>query len=295
MASTSDAPRSPSEELGSRLVTMRRAKKLTGTKLAEMVGMSQPKISRIENGAVLPDPADIAKIARALGADEAVLQQLVQLAEQSHDRMTDWRSLWSTLASTQHEIRRLEAGAKQIRDFQSAVVPGLLQTSEYARAILTSFQPVARLNDPQSHVVIPEAVSARIQRQEILGDLERSFEFVMTEAVLGNRICPPEGMAAQLRRIRDLAAQSNITVAIVPAGAEWTLPPMHAFNVFDEETVMIELLNTGILSHGRTDIRAYSNAFDVFRDKATLNIDPILDDYLESYLEEARPKRASHP
>jgi len=294
MAGTSSAPRGPGEELGSALARLRKARKLTGTQLARMVNMSQPKISRIENANTLPDPADVQKIARVLGAGEAETRRLVELAEQAHDRMTDWRSLWATLASTQREIRHIELGAKLLKDFQSAVVPGLLQTSEYARAVLSSFRPITRLDDPGSGVAIPEAVSARVQRQEVLGDRERSFEFVLAEAVLGNRICPPEEMAAQLRRLREISGQANVTVAIIPGDARWHLPPMHSFNIYDDEIVMIELLNTGIISQGKADIRAYRSAFDSFRSQATVEIDPILDEYLEVYLDEARPQR-SHP
>jgi hypothetical protein len=181
---------------------------------------------------------------------------------------------------------------KRLKDFQSAIVPGLLQTSEYARAVLTSFRPIARLEDPENDIAIPAAVSARVQRQEVLGDRERSFEFVITEAVLGNRICQPEQMAAQIRRLRELSGQPNITIAIIPAEAKWSIPPMHSFNIFDDETVMIELLNTGITSQGRTDVRAYRLAFSEFKRQATLDIGPILDKHLDGYLDEARSRRA---
>ncbi|NMO57810.1 helix-turn-helix domain-containing protein [Actinoplanes sp. TBRC 11911] len=292
MPDTSDVPRGPAEELGVALTKIRKAKGLTGTRLAGMVEMSQAKISRIENAITLPDPADIEKIARALDAGEADTRRLVELAEQAHDRMTDWRSLWATLASIQREIRQIELGVKQLKDFQSAIVAGLLQTSEYARAVLSSFRPITRLEDPANDVAIPAAVSARVQRQEVLGDRERTFEFVMTESVLANRICPPEQMAAQIRRLRELSSQPNITIAIIPAATALSLPPMHSFNMFDDETVMVELLNTGILSQGKADVRAYCRAFDTFKSHATLDIDALLDKHLAGYLDEARARTA---
>jgi hypothetical protein len=54
---------------------------------------------------------------------------------------------------------------------------------------------------------------------------------------------------------------------------------------------MIDLLNTGITSQGRADIRTYGQVFDTFEEQATTDIDPILDRYLDRYLDEARPRR----
>jgi transcriptional regulator with XRE-family HTH domain len=288
---TPSAPRSLREELGTALARLRKAQKITGVQLAKLVDMSQPKISRLENGVGLPDPVDVERIARALGAGEAQVGRLVEMAEQAHDRMMDWRSLWATLASAQQELRQIETQARTLREFQSAIVAGLLQTSEYARAVLSSFRPFVRSGDKDDVVAVPEAVSARVQRQEILGDPTREFHFVMTETVLGNRVCPPEPMAAQLRRIREVSKQENVTVGIIPAGTTWTVPPMHAFAIFDEQAVMIDLLNTGITSQGRADVRTYGQAFRAFQEQATTDIDPILDQYLERYLDEAHPRR----
>ena len=302
MVDTPSAPFGPDEELGPTLARMRKAKKLTGIQLARMVGMSQPKISRLENGIGLPDPNDVGQIARALGAGDEQVFRLIEVAEQVHNRMTDWRSLRATLASIQQEINRIELEAKTFRVFQSAVVVGLLQTSEYARAILYSFRFLARRSASEHvsaapdtaaeyDIAVPEAVSARVKRQEILGDRERRFNFIMTEAVLDNYICPPEEMAAQIQRIRQVSSQENVKIGIIPAGTKWILPPMHAFDILDEQIVTIDLLNTGIASQGRADVRTYGQIFDTFEEQATTDIDPILDRYLDRYLDQARPRR----
>src|SRR5512132_1347039 len=84
-------PDNAEEPVGAVLARMRRAKRITGAKLAAVVGMSQPKISRIERGKGLPDPEDVRQIARALGADEDAVRVLVERTERLHGRMTDWR------------------------------------------------------------------------------------------------------------------------------------------------------------------------------------------------------------
>ena len=291
MTTESSTPIGPEDDLGTALAEMRKGKKITGAQLAKMVGMSQPKISRLENGVGLPDPGDVGRIARALGADDDKVRYMVELAERAHNRMTDWRPMSATLAMMQQEIHQLELGAKKFRVFQSTLVVGLLQTSGYARAVLSSFRSLGRpaTPEPEYDIAIHEAVTARLRRQAVLGDRERTFHFIMTESALGNRICPPEEMVAQLWRIREVAGQANVTVGIIPADVTWIVPPMHAFDVFDEDIVIVDLLNTELTTRGKLDVRTYGQIFDIFRAQATTEIEPIIDRYIAHYLDEARP------
>ena len=278
------------EAVGSVLARLRRAKRLTGGQLGKLVGMSQPKISRLENGVGFPDPEDVGRVARALGADEALVLSLMELAERSHNRMTDWRPFPLALANRQRTVGGWESDVRTFRVFQPAVIVGLLQTSEYARAVLTSFQRMITPDaDMSVGTAVPEAVSARMQRQEVLADKNRTFHFVMAETVLENRICPPEDMPAQIRRLRDVAAQSNVSVGIIPADVEWSIPPFHGFLLLDDSVVMIDLFNTGITTKGRADARIYRQVFDSYERLAETNIRPILDRHLKRYLDLAQP------
>jgi len=284
----STAPPGPEESVGVALARLRKQRKLTGAQLGRLVGMSQPKISRLENGVGFPDPADVGRVARALGADESDALRLVELAEQSHNRMTDWRPLPTELAQRQRGIGEWEAEARAFRVFQPAVVVGLLQTSEYARAILGSFQGLISPGFDDAGRSVSEAVSARMRRQEILSDPARSFRFVMTESVLGNRLCPPEDMPAQIHRLREVGRQENVSIGIVPAEAAWSTPPFHGFLLLDDDIVSVDLFNTGLTSRGKADIRVYQQVFDDFEAAAVTEIDPILDKYQEIYLDLAR-------
>jgi transcriptional regulator with XRE-family HTH domain len=264
---------------------MRRDQRLTGAQLAKRVGMSQPKISRLENGIGLPDPEDVARIARELGAGAEEIRRLMELAERSHNRMTDWRPFPVALASKQRVVARSEFDARVIRQFEQAIICGLLQTSGYARAVLTTFQELV-LPDTESAVGVhvAEAVSVRMQRQEVLADESKSFHFVLAEAALSNRICPPEEMLAQIRRLRQVARQDNVSLAIIPADVEWRVPPMHSFQLFDERTVAVDLFNTGLESHGKADAQMYRQVFDWLSEQAVEDIDLILDRYLDRYI-----------
>ncbi len=287
-------PPEPDDWLGPTIARMRKAQGLTGHQLGKQVGMSQAKISRLENGIGFPDPGDVARIGRALGADEQQINHLVTMAERAHDRMTDWRPLPLSLAATQQTVGQLESEARTIRVFQPAIVAGLLQTSEYAKAVLASFQ---RFISPDSEIAFDarllEAVSARVQRQEILADRARGLHVVMTEAALANRVCPPEDVLGQLRRLRDVSRQDNVTLSIIPADTPQPIAPVHGFVLLDDATVVVDLFNTCVLSRGRTDLRLYRAVFDAYEEHAVTDIEPILERYTAHYLELLRPARSA--
>ncbi|HEX5205870.1 MAG TPA: helix-turn-helix transcriptional regulator [Actinoplanes sp.] len=277
------------ESLGRAVARMRKAKGLTGTQLAGLVGTNQPKISRLENDIGFPDQALVRAIAHALGADEETVDHLVKMADLAHDRMTDWRPYQPDLASRQQDVRQTEAGVQMIRIFQPALIPGLLQTSEYARAVLSGFQRLTTAEPDEAAVAA--AVSGRITRQEILTDRKRSFHFVMTEQVLSSRIAPPEHMPAQLQRIREVARQPNASVSIVPADAVLPIAPVHGFEMLDEDTVVVDVFNTGLSTHGKSDNRLFRQVFEMYEACATADIGPILDRHLRRYLELLEPGR----
>jgi hypothetical protein len=168
--------------------------------------------------------------------------------------------------------------------FQPTVVIGLLQTSGYAAAVLTALQDaMSGPGGPPPARSIHEAVTIRLQRQGILLDPKRQFEFVMTEAVLSNRVCPPAEMPAQINRIRDVARQTNVSIGIIPADARLAVPPFHGFNLMDDKDLFVDLFDTNIDKHDRLSARAYGRVFDALKSRATTDIEPILARYERLY------------
>lgn len=288
---------SPELSLGAELALHRKRMGLSGSQLGEAVGMSQAKISRLETGAGTAEPRDVEAIARRLGLGEADVRRLVTRAtDQAQNRMTDWRHVPQGLAGRQQRMGQIEVTSATVRAFQPIAVVGLAQTSEYARAVLASFDvPMFRSVYFTETAGIPEAVSARMKRQEILADRDKSFRFVMAEAALANRLCPPVFMPAQIQRVRDLAQQDNISIGIIPFERQWQVMPIHAFDLFDDQYVEIDLFNTGLTTQGKTDVRLYQQVFDTLEAQATTDIDPILDRYMDIYLDLSRPARRSAP
>jgi transcriptional regulator with XRE-family HTH domain len=283
-------PDSGDVPIGKVLAQLRRRAKLTGHQLARRVDMSQAKISRIENGVGFTAPGDVEILARTLGAPQATIDRLVEQAERSNDRMTDWRPTRGAVANMQREVEKLEASTSVFRVFQPAVIVGLAQTSEYARSVISATHKIRTgVTAEGGFAAVPEAVSVRVRRQEILAEPGKEFHFVMAEAVLSNRFGRPEDMPAQIHRLRELAAQGNITLRIIPSDAELDIPPYHGFELLDDRCVIVDVFNTPITTRGQSDTALYRRLFDMFDSKATDDIEPILDRYLNFYLDQSRP------
>jgi transcriptional regulator with XRE-family HTH domain len=292
MARTQGALFDSDDSLGATLARLRRARNLTGRQLGELVEMSQPKISRLENGVGLPDPADVERVARALDASEAVVRHLVDLAEHAQNRMTDWRAFTVSLAGRQRSVGDMESEAMTLRVFQPFIVPGLLQTSDYARAVLGRFQQmITPTSQAAGSGAVAEAVSLRMARQEIIADQRRTFHFVMLEAILESYVCAPEYMPAQIQRLREVANQDNVTIELIPNGVDPGTPPINGFVLVDDSLVTIDLLNTSLSSMGRADIVDYRRAFDEYANAATTEFEALLGPHLDRYMREMQAQR----
>jgi transcriptional regulator with XRE-family HTH domain len=286
MVDDPSGPGPPPETVGLILAGMRRARRLTGAQVGRLAGLSQSTISRLETGQNPPDPDHVARVAAALDATSSEVERLVQMAEFARDRTTEWQPLPVSLAARQRDVGGWEAGARTIQVFQPTVIVGLLQTSGYARAVLSKFSSTIRQPaEGMTDVALGEAVAARLQRHIVLDDARRSFRFVMAESVLTNRICSPIDMVAQIHHLLDMSKRANITIGLVQTDQEWTVPPLHGFVILDETTVMIDLLNTGIESEEKADARTYRAIFEMYEAQATTDIEPILRKYLEQYLD----------
>ena len=276
-------------DLGGILRAHRMRQGLSGAALATRIGsgISQAKISRIETGHTVPSPEDVRRIAQALRlpADETdELAGLARIGRPGVARMAEWRHDPTGIERKQDEIGEAERSAREIHVFQPTIVPGLLQTSGYAEAIMRTPLRLGGISGGQeSAAALMAAVGGRIKRQQILTLPDRSFAFVMTEWVLANRLVNAEDMLSQIRRIRQFARQPNITVRIIPADAPLKDAPLNGFQLIDDKWLMIDLYNTSLTSQVVTDIEAHQQIFQSMTDASVVEIDGILDKYAELY------------
>lgn len=272
------------EPPGAAIARMRHEARLTGQQLGRMVQMSQAKISRIETGQTSASPDDVARLARTLGASRDVVDRLIAQAEHAQNRMTDWRQATGAVGGIQSEVARTEARTREFRVFQPSVVVGLAQTSEYARAVLSSIDVVYGRRQREGRATsVAEAVSARVRRQEALMEPDRQFHFTMGESALSSRVAEPIHMLAQIERLRQIAEQDNTSLKIIPADAVLPLPLIHGFELLDDSCVVIDAFNTAMMSRGPEDVTSYRQVFDTLEAVATADVGPLLDKYRRRY------------
>ncbi len=215
--------------LAERLYRLRKTADLTGDELAGRLGWEKTgrtKISKIENGKQLPSAGDIEAWAAACGHPEAA-RALLDLRADVEAVHHSWRGrLRGGHAAVQDDYDRRVRAAARIRYSAPVILPGLLQTAGYARAIMGHVAELWGTTDPDA------AVEARMRRQEVLYDQSRTFEFVITEASLRLLPCPPQVMAGQLDRLLSLDLD-NVTLGIIPMGVQLAVLPFNNFLLLD--------------------------------------------------------------
>jgi transcriptional regulator with XRE-family HTH domain len=194
-------------ELGARLRTLRTAAGLTVEEVAGQLLCSPSKVSRIETGSRGATARDVRDLCDLYGVTDPVQRDLMmELSREG--KQQGW---WQTYDLPYAKYVGLEAEALSIRGFQLSVVPGLLQTTEYARAMHEGSAP--RLSDD----VIELRVEARLRRQQLLQkEPVPRFWGVLDEAALHRLVGGPDVMRKQLDRLIEACQLPAVTVQVVP-------------------------------------------------------------------------------
>lgn len=250
-------PRHAREALGQRLRDLRRSAGLTGYELAGLLGWQQPKISKIENGRQTPTEADILGWANATGSGGQA-DDLIASLRTLETMYTEWRQqLRAGMRMRQHSLADLEKDASLIRVFENVFVPGLLQTSEYARELLVESAEFYEVPGD-----VDDTIQARLHRQELLYRGRTRFHFVVAEAVLRYRFCPAEVMAAQLDRLMTLSALRNVCFGVIPFEVRPRLSAQHGFWMYDDRVVLVETIAAELTLTQPQEIAIHAKAFD---------------------------------
>ncbi|MFG2887704.1 helix-turn-helix domain-containing protein [Streptomyces sp. NPDC048297] len=244
-------------ELGAALRALRQASGKEAKAVARSAVMSTAKLSKIENGRVAPATADVERILTALDVSPEIKAEYLAVARAQATEATAWR-LFRRMGyhKKQEQIRALESSMTLLRLFQPSLVPGLLQTPEYIRAVL---EPKG-LTDEQ----LARTVSARIERQRVLYDTRKALHFVVTEPVLRWRLLPPAMMVGQLDRIVSVSRLPNVDVRVVPLDAPQRDVPGHSFVIRDDRVVTVETTHAEVVVTDPRDVSLYVEKFDRF-------------------------------
>jgi transcriptional regulator with XRE-family HTH domain len=245
------------EALGGQLRELRRDARLTGRQLAAEYGWHPSKISKIEGGRQTPSDGDIEAWVRACGHQELAGELIASLRTLEGQYVEFRRMFRAGQRATQQAIADTEGESESIRNFESVFVPGLLQTSGYAHYRLAeSLEEIGAADD------VEEAVAARMQRQQVLYRSGKQFQFVITEAVLRYRLCPPDVLAGQLDRLVALSTLTTIQFGVIPFERQLPVAPLQGFHVYDDRVVQIEHLTAELKLTQPSEVAAYVTFFD---------------------------------
>jgi transcriptional regulator with XRE-family HTH domain len=207
------ARRSPTmrrQRLGVELRRLRESTGLTIEQVAHLLECSHSKVSRIETGRVSPTPRDVRDMLRLYGIRGQHRDVLIEMARET--RKAGWWHRYRDVPAVPAYIG-LEAAAGAIRTYGALVVPGLLQTMEYARALLRAVRPDLSVEETERRVEL------RMARQELLNQEDPpALWVVLDEAALRRPVGGHEVMQAQLRRLGDVATLPSVTFQVVPFG-----------------------------------------------------------------------------
>jgi hypothetical protein len=228
---------------------------------------SLSKLIRIENGSVGISTNDLRAILQYYKiTDSGRIAELVAMGRAARER--SWWSEYRDVASRPVlQVIEYEAAAIISRNFQPQVVPGLLQTEEYARAVLGS------LNSQSPQERIDSLVDIRMRRQELLDRADPLLFFIMDEAVVHRLVGGKAVMRRQLRRLSEVSAKPNVTVEIVPFSAGIHPGMLGPFVIYefpdaaDDDTVYLENQQGEFINRDDPEeILAYRERFEQLRE-----------------------------
>jgi transcriptional regulator with XRE-family HTH domain len=188
---------------------LREAAKLTCEEVAEQLECSASKISRVETGRVSVSPRDVRDMLEIYGVPEAQRDSLVQLARESRQKGW-WHAYGDSVLPHFGTYLGLESAASDIRIYEVNLIPGLLQTEDYARAVISA----GMVDKPRTD--IERSVALRMERQQVTRTNMPKVWAVLDEAALRREVGGPEVMRIQLESLREAASTRNVSLQVIP-------------------------------------------------------------------------------
>lgn len=238
---------------------------LTCEDVGHRLECSGTRISRMETGRIGARPGDVRELLEIYGVTGADADSLVQLARDAR-RKGWWHAYARVLPPWFEAYVGLESDAAGLRDFQPSVVPGLLQTEDYACAVLREAPHAGRGED------IDLQVALRMRRQAILDQASPpQVQVVLSESALRAQVGGPAIMRAQLLRLADLGARPDLTLQVLPLRTAAHAQPVSPFTMLefadsaDPTVVYLEHLTGSLLLEDEEEVRRYRAVFDHLR------------------------------
>ncbi|MDQ1042661.1 helix-turn-helix transcriptional regulator [Streptomyces sp. V4I2] len=246
--------------LGRRLQERRLGAGVSLEDAAKALRVTSLTIRRLEKAEVGLRPLYVEKLLQTYGADQQEIDEFVELAERANEPGW-WHAYRDVVPSWFTAYVSLESGAKTLRTYEPQYVTGLLQTYEYARAVLRGGFPHAGEED------LERRVDLRLRRQSLLEKADApTLWVVMEEAVLHRMAGGNEVMREQIDRLLEVSELDHISVDIVPFGAGAHVGACAPFTYFRFEepelpdVVYSEILSASVYLDQRSDVAAHLEA-----------------------------------
>jgi transcriptional regulator with XRE-family HTH domain len=244
--------------LGTQLRRLREARGITAQQAAQAIRASESKISRIELGRNAVREVDVADLLGLYGvSDPAEREQLLSVASQANQPGW-WHRYTDVLPGWFHAYVGLEESAESIRSYDSQFVPGLLQTADYAAAVIALGEFSA---DETERLVL-----LRKERQRRFLSAGQRLEAIVDETALRRPVGTAGQMRAQLEYLDSLSAHSSVALRVLPFPGAYTAPGSFSILRFGPadlpDIVYVEQLTSAMYLDKRSDVDRYTEVID---------------------------------
>ncbi|MCA2175051.1 helix-turn-helix domain-containing protein [Nonomuraea glycinis] len=250
--------------LASELRRLRTDRDMSMQVVAKRMEMTAASLSRIETGRRGIRPRDLRALLDLYSVAGNEREELLALSREAQQKGW-WQQYGSVLSSEYATLIGLEAEASTVENFEQSLVPGLLQTEAYARAITAVFRPGDSPED------IDGLVAVRLKRQERLRDSEFNLSVIVSEAVTCQHVGSPEVRAEQFRHLAQANRQANVMVQVLPFRAGEHAALTGSFSILgfpattDQDIVYLENMTSAVYLEEPPEVRMYKSVYDYLK------------------------------
>ncbi len=251
--------------LAAELRTLRASAGLTQDQVGERTGINVATLYRIEHARVRPQTRTLRTLLDLYGADQELQADMIDLLRDARQR--GWLHAYQSELPEQYTTYiGFEGEARSVWNYESLFIPGLLQTEDYARAVIRAVLPWASRDE------VERRVEVRMERQEVLrNDNPLELWVIVDEAALRRQVGGPAVMRAQLNHLMEAAELPNITFQVIPFsdGAHAGMLGSFVFMQFAEasipDVIYVDSMAGDLFLEAEADVRRYRLVFEHLR------------------------------
>ncbi|MEU8271377.1 helix-turn-helix transcriptional regulator [Sphaerisporangium sp. NPDC049002] len=251
--------------LGKQLRELREAAKLTLKDAGDYIQRDQSSLSRMEQGITPMRVPDVLTLLNLYGVSDVNLRDGMERLSRDIWQKNWWDAYADAFTGRIIDHAWLESRARELHSYDAMVVPGLLQTREYAEAVIRAADP----SKPRERIQL--WADFRLNRQQVLGgDTPLRLSVTLDEAVLHREVGGVDVLRGQLLHLIDVAARPNIDIRVLPFGAGASASPEGPFTIFDmsgpyPDVAYIET-RAGVLYVEGDEVEHFAQAYDRLRE-----------------------------